>query len=121
MSILDVTEEQIFHTLGKGRDPNFKQIEKIRPTILPTPKKTYSAPVKKPTYIHSVQTPVAVEPTKYVTSPEVEESINTLTTELSDLKKSITEIQSMIKLYLFVFAITMVIFIAFLGLFIKYY
>ena len=120
MSILDVTEDQIFHTLGKGRDPNFKQIEKIRPTITPTPKKTYSAPVKKQTYIHSVQTPVAVEPTKFVTSPEVEESINTLTTELLDLKKSVTGIQSMIKLYLSVFALTLVIFVGLLGLFIIY-
>ncbi len=24
MNILDVTEEKIFHTLGKGRDPNYK-------------------------------------------------------------------------------------------------
>lgn len=121
MSILDVTEEQIFHTLGKGRDPNFKQIEKIRPTITPPPKKTYSAPVKKQMYTNSVQTPVAVEPTKYVTSHEVEESINTLTTELLDLKKSVSGIRSMIKLYLSVFAIILIIFIALLGLFIKYY
>lgn len=119
MSILDVTEEQIFHTLGKGRDPNFKQIEKIRPTITPAPKKTYCAPVKKETYTHSVQAPV--EPIKYVPSPEVEESINKLTTELSDLKKSISGIQSMIKLYLSVFALALVIFVALLGLFIKYY
>ena len=121
MSILDVTEEQIFHTLGKGRDPNFKQIEKIRPTITPTPKKTYSAPVKKQTYTNSVQTPVAVEQTKYVPTPEVEESINKLTTELLDLKKSISGIRSMIRLYLSVFAITLVIFVGLLGLFIKYY
>jgi hypothetical protein len=109
MSILDVTEEQIFHTLGKGRDPNFKQIEKIRPTITPPPKKTYSALAKKQTYTHSVQAPV--EPTKYVTSPEVEDSINKLTTELSDLKKSVSGIQSMIKLYLSAFALTLVIFV----------
>jgi len=121
MSILDVTEEQIFHTLGKGRDPNFKQIEKIRPTTTTSPKKTYCAPVKKETYTHSVQTPVAVEPTKYVPPPEVEESINKLTTELSDLKKSISGIQSMIKLYLSLFAVTLVIFVGLLGLFIKYY
>lgn len=119
MSILDVTEEQIFHTLGKGRDPNFKQIEKIRPTITPAPKKTYSAPVKKQIFTPSVHVPV--EPTKYVPSPEVEESMNMLTTELSDLKKSISGIQSTIKLYLFVFAITLVIFVGLLGLFIKYY
>ncbi|TAN46731.1 MAG: hypothetical protein EPN24_00805 [Candidatus Methanoperedens sp.] len=121
MSILDVTEEQIFHTLGKGRDPNFKQIEKIRPTITHSPMKTYCAPVKKETYIQSVQAPVAVEQTKYVPSPEVEESINKLTTELSDLKKSISGIQSMIKLYLSMFALALVIFVVLLGLFIKYY
>jgi len=121
MSILDVTEEQIFHTLGKGRDPNFKQIEKIRPTITPPPKKTYCAPVKKETYTPQVQTPVAVEPTNYVPSPEVEESINKLTTELSDLKKSISGIQSMIKLYLSVFALALVIFVVLLGLLIIYY
>ena len=118
MSILDVTEEQIFHTLGKGRDPNFKQIEKIRPTITPTPKKTYSAPVKKQTYTPSVQAPF--EPTKHVPSPEVEESINKLTIELIDLKKSVSGIQSMIKLYLSVFAITLVIFVGLMGLFIIY-
>ncbi len=119
MSILDVTEDQIFHTLGKGRDPNFKQIEKIRPTITPAPKKTYSAPIKTNTYTKPVQAPV--EPPKYVHSPEVEESINKLTTELSDIKKSVSGIQSMIKLYLSVFALTMLIFVILLGLFIKYY
>ena len=41
MSILDVTEDQIFQTLGKGRDPNFKPIEKARPAIV-KPKKTCS-------------------------------------------------------------------------------
>jgi hypothetical protein len=118
MSILDVTEEQIFHTLGKGRDPNFKQIEKIRPIITPAPKKTYCAPVKKQTYTPSVQ--AQVEPIKYAPSPEVEESINTLTTELSDLKKSVFGIQSMIKLYLSAFALTLVIFIGLMGIFIIY-
>jgi len=118
MSILDVTEDQIFHTLGKGKDPKFKQIEKIRPPITPTPKKTYSAPVKKQMYMHSVQAPV--ETIKYVPSPEVEESINMLTTELSDLKKSVSGVQSMIKLYLSVFALTLVIFVGLIGLFIIY-
>lgn len=28
MGILDVTEDQIFKTLGKGKDPNYKPIEK---------------------------------------------------------------------------------------------
>jgi hypothetical protein len=26
MSILDITEEKIFQTLGRGRDPNYKPI-----------------------------------------------------------------------------------------------
>jgi len=119
MSILDVTEEQIFHTLGKGRDPNFKQIEKVRPTITPTPKKTYVAPVKTPTYTHAVKAPI--ESIKYVPSPEVEESITKLTTELSDLNKSVAGIQTKIRSYLFIFALTMVIFMGLLALFIKYY
>ena len=42
MSILDVTEDQIFQTLGKGKDPNFKAIEKVRPVVV-KPKKTYSS------------------------------------------------------------------------------
>ncbi len=42
MSILDVTEDQIFHTLGKGKDPNFKQIEKVRAPVMPAIKKTYT-------------------------------------------------------------------------------
>ncbi len=28
MNILDITEDKIFETLGKGKDPNFKQIDK---------------------------------------------------------------------------------------------
>lgn len=28
MSILDITEEKIFQTLGRGRDPNYKPIER---------------------------------------------------------------------------------------------
>lgn len=27
MGILDVTEDQIFKTLGKGKDPNYKPVE----------------------------------------------------------------------------------------------
>jgi hypothetical protein len=27
MGILDVTEDQIFQTLGKGKDPNFKPVK----------------------------------------------------------------------------------------------
>ncbi|GFO97730.1 uncharacterized protein ig2599ANME_1940 [groundwater metagenome] len=113
MSILDVTEDQIFHTLGKGRDPNYKQIEKVRP-VMPVLKKTYTPP-------QPVKAPVLPETVKHVPSPEVEESIKKLTNELSGLNKSIGGIQSMIKLYLFLLALTLVIFVGLLGLFIKYY
>ena len=30
MSILDITEEKIFETLGKGRDPKYKPIDKSK-------------------------------------------------------------------------------------------
>jgi len=112
MSILDVTEDQIFHTLGKGKDPNFKQIEKVRPPVMPVMKKSYtpSQPVKAQTIQESV---------KFVPSPEVEESINKLTNELSYLNKSVGGIQTMIKLYIFLFALILIIFIGLLGLYIK--
>ncbi len=113
MSILDVTEDQIFQTLGKGKDPNFKPIEKIRP-VMPVMKKTYTPtqPVKAPTVQESV---------KLVPSPEVEESIKKLTNELSYLNKSVGGIQTMIKLYIFLFALTLLIFFGLLGLYIKNY
>ncbi len=111
MSILDVTEDQIFHTLGKGKDPNFKQIEKVRP-VMPVMKKSYTPaqPIKAQTIQESV---------KFVPSTEVEESINKLTNELSYLNKSVVGIQTMIKLYLFLFALTLIIFFGLLGLYIK--
>lgn len=113
MSILDVTEDQIFHTLGKGRDPNYKQIEKVR-TVMPVIKKTYTP--AQPVKAQAVQ-----ESVKLVPSPEVEESINKLTNELSYLNKSVGGIQTMIKLYIFLFALTLIIFVGLLGLYIIYY
>lgn len=109
MSILDVTEDQIFHTLGKGKDPNFKQIEKVRAPVMPAIKKTYTPtqPVKTQTIQESV---------KFVPSPEVEESIKNLTNELTYLNKSVGGIQTMIKLYIFLFALTLVMFVGLLGL-----
>lgn len=114
MSILDVTEDQIFHTLGKGRDPNYKQIEKVRP-VMPVIKKTYT-----PTQPVKAQ-PAIQESVKLIHSPEVEESIKNLTNELSYLNKSVGGIQTMIKLYIFFFALTLIIFVGLLGLYIKYY
>ncbi len=114
MSILDVTEDQIFHTLGKGKDPNFKPIEKVRP-VLPPMKKTYT-PSQPP------KTPVAAiaETVKIVPSPEVEESIKKVTAELCELNKSVGGIQKMIKWYILLFAVNMVLFVGLLALFIKY-
>ena len=114
MSILDVTEDQIFQTLGKGKDPNFKQIEKVRSPVMPPIKKTYTPtqPVKVKEIPESV---------KLVPSPEVEESIKKLTDELSCLNKSVGGIQKMIKFYIFLFALTLMIFVGLLGLYIKYY
>ncbi len=114
MSILDVTEDQIFHTLGKGKDPNFKQIEKVRPIMTAPPKKTY-APAQP------VKTQVIPEAVKLVPSPEVEEAIKKLTEELSLMNKNVGGIQAMIKLYIFLFTIAMIIFVMVLGVLIKYY
>jgi hypothetical protein len=104
MSILDVTEDQIFQTLGKGRDPNFKQIEKVRP-VVPKPKKTYTLNTMK-----SVQTPKTVtaqpqmqsvvEPVKPAPSPEVDESMRKLSAELSELNTRVSGIQRMVKWYI---------------------
>ncbi len=104
MSILDVTEDQIFQTLGKGRDPNFKPIEKVRPVVA-KPKKTYTLNTMK-----SVQTPTTVtaqtqmqsvvEPAKPALSPEVDESMRKLSAELSELNTRVSGIQRMVKWYI---------------------
>ncbi len=117
MSILDVTEDQIFHTLGKGKDPNFKPIEKVRP-VVPAVKKTYTP---THTQVQQSKSPAVSDTVKLVPSPEVEESIKRLTTELSELNKSVGGIQKMIKWYILLFAVNMVLFVVLLGLFIKYY
>lgn len=122
MSILDVTEDQIFSTLGKGRDPNFKPIEKIRP-VIEKPKKTYSFNTAKP-YIkpvpttvknpnnfksgqsHPVQAPAVrieqppAEPV--ITAPPVlsEDPLKKLTADYSELNNRVTGIQKMVKWYL---------------------
>jgi hypothetical protein len=103
MSILDVTEDQIFHTLGRGRDPNFKPIEKVRP-VLERPKKTY--PISKtirsanPAFKNMQSQPVqaAVEP---ITSaaPQVDDSLKKLTEDLNELNNRVAGIQKMVKWY----------------------
>jgi hypothetical protein len=117
MSILDVTEDQIFQTLGKGRDPNFKPIEKVRPVII-KPKKTY-------TLNHTIKTaqtvkvtpPQAVaavsEPVKIVQSPQVDESMEKLTMQLNELNSRVNGIQKMVKYYIMPqFVIVLVLLVA---------
>jgi hypothetical protein len=98
MSILDVTEDQIFQTLGKGRDPNFKQIEKVRPVVA-KPKKTYTLNTTK-TVTAQPQMPSVVEPAKPALSPEVDESMRKLSAELSELNTRVSGIQRMVKWYI---------------------
>ena len=101
MSILDVTEDQIFQTLGKGRDPNFKPIEKVRPAIV-KPKKTCSinqnlraAPVEKVTQpLEQV-----VKPEIMVASPQNDDSVKRLTEDLNELNNRVNGIQKMVKWY----------------------
>ena len=101
MSILDVTEDQIFQTLGKGRDPNFKPIEKVRPAIV-KPKKTCSinqnvraAPVEKVTQpLEQV-----VKPEIIVASPQNDDSVKKLIEDLNELNNRVNGIQKMVKWY----------------------
>lgn len=102
MSILDVTEDQIFQTLGKGRDPNFKPIEKVRPVAV-QPKKTYTlnqsnkiAKTVKP----EPQVAQIAEPVIPPHLPEVDESIKKLTQGLNELNKSVSGIQTIAKWYI---------------------
>ncbi|NJD78185.1 MAG: hypothetical protein FIB08_14025 [Candidatus Methanoperedens sp.] len=101
MSILDVTEDQIFHTLGRGKDPNFKPIEKERPVIA-RPKKTYT--LNQAAKVQQAVKPdtilAQVEPTRPVLLPAVDESMIKLTEELAELNSSVSGIQKMIKWYL---------------------
>jgi hypothetical protein len=122
MSILDVTEDQIFSTLGKGRDPNFKSIEKVRP-VIEKPNKTYSpnttkhyikpvpTTVKNPSNFktgqpRSVQAPaVRIEQTPVepvITAPPVqsEDPLKKLASDYSELNNRVNGIQKMVKWYL---------------------
>ena len=107
MSILDVTEDQIFQTLGKGKDPNFKPIEKVRPVIA-KPKKTYSvntniknntskttAPVKQPAPVEA-----PVQPVISIPVPKTDDSVQKLTEDLDKLNNRIIGIQKMVKFYI---------------------
>lgn len=102
MSILDVTEDQIFQTLGKGKDPNFKPIEKVRPVIA-KPKKTYSinnntksVPAVKQT--HPVDPPI--QPVISILSKQTDDSMKRLTEDLDELNNRIAGLQKMVKYYI---------------------
>lgn len=104
MSILDVTEDQIFQTLGKGRDPNFKPIEKVRPVVA-KPKKTYTLNSMKTmqtpkTVTAQPQMQSVVEPAKPALSPEVDETMKKFSAELSELNTRVSGIQRMVKWYI---------------------
>ncbi|MCZ7400928.1 MAG: hypothetical protein O8C61_01755 [Candidatus Methanoperedens sp.] len=106
MSILDVTEDQIFQTLGKGKDPNFKQIEKARPVTI-KPKKTYTInsnarninsrtmPVVKP--VPPVEAPVQQV---VITAPHDDESVKKLKEDVTELNNRIAGLQKMVKWYI---------------------
>ncbi len=102
MSILDVTEDQIFKTLGKGKDPNFKPIEKERPVIV-KPKKTYmtdhnvrAAPaVKEPPPVETVVQPVVPVP-----PVQTDDSVKKLTEDLNALNNRVNGLQKMVKWYM---------------------
>ena len=102
MSILDVTEDQIFQTLGKGRDPNFKPIEKTRPVIV-KPKKTYSINQNvKAAPIVKVTQPVEQVDKTEITVPSLqnEDSVKRLTEDLNELNNRVTGLQKMVKWYI---------------------
>ncbi|MDD5474636.1 MAG: hypothetical protein PHU34_10910 [Candidatus Methanoperedens sp.] len=117
MSILDVTEDQIFHTLGKGRDPNFKPIEKVRPVIA-KPKKTYTLNIKN---FKTTQTAKPAQPVQAVTQPvitvpqtqQVDDSVKRITEDLNELNNRVAGIQKMVKWYIVPqFIVVLVLFLA---------
>jgi len=108
MSILDVTEDQIFQTLGKGKDPNFKPIEKARPVTI-KPKKTYtintntknisSKTINAPKPAQPIETPVQ---NVVITAParQDEEIVKKLTEDLNELNNRVCGLQKMVKWYM---------------------
>ncbi len=115
MSILDVTEDQIFHTLGKGRDPNFKPIEKVRPVMV-KPKKTYT--INNSRTMQAVKTatqaPAVVQPVVTVTLPQADDPMMKITSDLNELNNRVAGIQKMVKWYIVPqFVVVLVLFLAF--------
>lgn len=99
MSILDVTEDQIFHTLGRGRDPNFKPIEKVRP-VIQKPKKTYTInrTVKPQAHAQTVQTQPVQTVQIAPPAPQLDE-MKKLTEDLCELNNRVLGLQKMVKWY----------------------
>jgi hypothetical protein len=113
MSILDVTEDQIFQTLGKGKDPNFKPIEKVRPvTIKPkktytintnqrnntTPRNTYSKTVPAVKPVQPIEVPV--QPIATAPATQNDETVKKLTEDLNELNNRVYGLQKMVKWYM---------------------
>ncbi len=100
MSILDVTEDQIFHTLGRGKDPNFKPIEKVRP-VVEKPKKTYTInkTVKPQAQTQRIQ-PQSVQIVQPVVAPAPQlDEMKKLAEDLSELNNRVLGLQKMVKWY----------------------
>jgi len=97
MSILDVTEDQIFHTLGRGRDPNFKPIEKVRP-VIQKPKKTYTINRTIKPQAQAVQTQPVQNVPPSPPEPQFDE-MKKLTADLSELNNRVLGLQKMVKWY----------------------
>ncbi len=121
MSILDVTEDQIFSTLGKGKDPNFKPIEKTRPVIEKqnktySPTKPYIKPVPKKvnnpinfktgqTHCIQMQEPsvrieVPAEPVIIAPMVQAEDPLKKIEANYSELNERVISLQNMVKLYM---------------------
>ncbi len=118
MSILDVTEDKIFQTLGRGKDPNFKQIEKVRPVIV-KPKKTYALnhTIKAEQTVKAVQPQVVqAQPVISVPTPQTDETVAKLTADLNELNNRVTGLQKMVKWYVLPqFVVLLVLVVAFIA------
>ncbi len=117
MSIIDVTEDQIFQTLGKGKDPNFKPIEKVRPVVV-KPKKTYSNQNVRAAPAVAASKPVEtiVKPVITVPSSQTDDSVKKLTEDLNELNSRVLGLQKMVKWYIVPqFVVVLVLIIAILA------
>lgn len=118
MSIIDVTEDQIFQTLGRGKDPNFKAIEKVRPVVV-KPKKTYSNPNTRTAPVVKVAQPVeqnVLPVTAVPASPQNDDSVKKLSEDLNELNTRVVGLQKMVKWYVVPqFVVVLVLIIAILA------